>query len=341
MSDDCRVVPQTTSGVEGRTPSGHEEKEEIMTQKTGMTVAGENALTTEGWRGLLTTVRGMYPKASDEEFGLLVYQANRTNLDPLARQIFLVPRYDSKAGKFVSTIQTGIDGYRAISSRAGNDAGIDEPLYDEGRTQFEMIAGGRSKPTTATVTVYKLVSGVRVPYKATAEWSAYCPGKDAGAFMWKKMPFLMLAKCAEALARRMAWPDSLSGVYVDAEMHQANGVVEAEEVTAPKVEAPKIEAPKPQEKKKDPPATSVVKKDEPPSQPSKDAMNKFRDIPKMMVEAKDDEQRVQMMKEIFETLCKNDEELSAAYKSFHSGDPGIILNAKVFNAKEAVRKGHK
>ncbi len=144
--------------------------------------------------------------ASNDELALFLNQCRRTGLDPFARQIYLVKR----KGKMV--VQTGIDGYRLIADRTGLYAGNDDPVFDD-----ENASG---IPSKASVTVWKMVSGVRCPFTATARWSQYCP--DAGQdFMWKKMPHVMLGKCAESLALRKAFPQELSGLYTSDEMEQA------------------------------------------------------------------------------------------------------------------------
>ena len=153
--------------------------------------------------------------ATDEEFRLFLYTSQRTGLDPLTKQIHLVRKKVKQAeGSFktVMTIQTGIDGYRAIADRTGQLAGIDDPVYD---TEEAL------SPKKATVTVYKMINHQRCPFTATARWKEYYPGETHG-FMWSKMPYLMLGKCAEALALRKAFPNDLSGIYTNEEMHQAD-----------------------------------------------------------------------------------------------------------------------
>jgi hypothetical protein len=125
----------------------------------------------------------------------------------------MVKRWNSQAGREVAVIQTGIDGYRLIADRTGKLAGISDVEYEE----FD------DRPRKATVTVKKIVGGQIQEFTATARWSEYVQSKKDGTpnGMWAKMPFLMLGKCAEALALRKAFPADLSGVYTNEEMMQA------------------------------------------------------------------------------------------------------------------------
>jgi len=148
--------------------------------------------------------------ATDLELGLFLHACKRTGLDPLMKQIYAIKRKDRASGKEVMAIQTGIDGYRLIADRTGHYAGSDEPTY---------LIAEDGWPDVASVTVYKIVAGVRCPFSASARWKEYCQELSP---MWKKMPFLMLAKCAEALALRKAFPAELSGVYTHEEMMQAD-----------------------------------------------------------------------------------------------------------------------
>lgn len=157
---------------------------------------------------------------SDDQLSLFLHQAQRTGLDPLSKQIHCVLRWNSQQNRHDMSIQVAIDGYRLIADRTGKYAGSDDYLFDEGLTQYEHIVSKRGVPLTATVTVYKLVGGLRVPFTSTTQWDAYFPGDKMG-FMWKKMPYLMLGKTAEALALRKAFPAELSGIYVQEEMQQA------------------------------------------------------------------------------------------------------------------------
>lgn len=141
--------------------------------------------------------------------------AKISGLNPFLRQIYFVKR------KGVGTIQVGIDGYRSLADRTGCYAGNDDPIFEY----------KDDKPISAAVTVYKMVDHQRCAFTATARWSHYYPGEKM-AFMWDKMPELMLGKCAEALALRKAFPAQLSGLYTHEEMEQANGLDPAKEVTS-------------------------------------------------------------------------------------------------------------
>lgn len=162
--------------------------------------------------------------ASDDELRLFVQVCKGANLNPFLRQVHLVPRWDSKLGAEVRAIQVGIDGFRAVAESSGAYAGNDDPIFDGEHeipyTKYENKKPIDSKltvPAKATVTVYKLMDGQRYGFTATARWEEYYPGQKMG-FQWHIRPYLMLGKCAEALALRKAFPKLLSGMYAAEEM---------------------------------------------------------------------------------------------------------------------------
>jgi len=172
--------------------------------------------------------------ATDTELQLFLYVAKKTGLDPLTRQIHFVKRkvWDKTLNSYREqmTIQTGIDGFRTVAERSHSLAGIDDAVYD---------SEDEAQPKKATVTVYRLVQNQRVGFTATARWTEYAQTtKEGPTFMWKKMPYLMLAKCAEALALRKAFPQDLSGIYTDDEMQQADVQKEPIDNFLPPIESP-------------------------------------------------------------------------------------------------------
>lgn len=156
--------------------------------------------------------------ATDTELKMFVAMAQKLGLDPLSKQIHCVKRRVKQAdGQWVDamTIVVGIDGYRLVADRTGRYCPGRAPTYeydDDGRV------------TSATAYVLKLAGGAWHEVSAIAFWDEYAQTNKDGAptAMWAKMPRLMLAKCAEALVLRRAFPAELSGVYTEDEMAQAS-----------------------------------------------------------------------------------------------------------------------
>ena len=144
------------------------------------------------------------------------HQAKRSGLDPFRREIYMITRKTKNGPK--ATIQTGIDGFYKIADRVtrqtGGTWGIPETLWCGPDGQWRDVWLEETPPAAAKVTVER--NGSRFTTVATsAEY-------NAGSPMWQKMPARMIAKCAEALAIRRAFPDDLSGLYTSEEMAQAD-----------------------------------------------------------------------------------------------------------------------
>ena len=154
-------------------------------------------------------------QADAGDLAFFFHQAQRTGLDPFARQIYMINR----GGRW--GIQTSIDGFRIIAQRSGQYAGQTAPYWCGDDGVWKDVWLSNTPPTAAKIGVYR--SNFAEPTWAIARWESYAVMNNP---IWKKMPDVMLAKCAESLALRKAFPNDLSGIYTDEEMSQVDVIVE-------------------------------------------------------------------------------------------------------------------
>jgi phage recombination protein Bet len=162
---------------------------------------------------------------TDDEFALFMTTAHRLGLDVFSKQIYAIkrPTWDQQARQMVDklTIQVGIDGFRAVAERTGQLDGHDGPYWCGPDGAWKDVWLDKEPPCAAKVLVYR--KGSSRPFAGVATYDSYAQtNKDGKANRtWSQMPDVMLAKCAEALALRKAFPSQLSGVYAPEEMGQA------------------------------------------------------------------------------------------------------------------------
>lgn len=164
------------------------------------------------------TWKGPQPDAPAGVIEAFLMQCRRTQLDPGARQIYAA----EMGGKW--TVLISIDGFRLIADRTGLYRGKKETLWCGPDGIWVDVWLSDQPPAAAKVAVMR--EGFSEPLVAVATYAGYCPRDNKTKALkpsgqWDTNPSNQLAKCAEMLALRQAFPNDLSGLYGTEEMDQA------------------------------------------------------------------------------------------------------------------------
>lgn len=161
------------------------------------------------------------PDLTVDEFAMFLHYCKFAGLNPFLKQVYATKRN----GRV--TFQTGIDAFRARADETGKYAGQLGPFWCGTDGKWLDVWLSKEPPEAAKVGVLR--SDFREAIWAIAKYAEYVQmtkDENSGAYrpnaMWKKMPANQLAKCAEALAIRKAFPEKLGGLYTDDEMQQAD-----------------------------------------------------------------------------------------------------------------------
>lgn len=177
---------------------------------------------------------------SKAELRLFQHKARTAQLDPLTSQIYVVP-FNTKVGNsWVTKYQavTSIDGLRLIAQRSNKYQGQTQPEFysKEAGAWTDVWISSDVEPNPYACRVGVLHADFKEPLFGLAHWSEYVKETKTGEVtkFWKEKPSIMIAKCAEALALRKAFPNDTSGLYTEEEVDRSIVQVEqVEEISKP------------------------------------------------------------------------------------------------------------
>lgn len=158
----------------------------------------------------------LYPGASTESVRMVLAYCQAAQLDPMQKPVHIVPMWDSNSRSMRDVVMPGINMYRIQAMRSGQCAGISEPEFGPDKTQ---VVGHVEVtfPEWCRVTVKRrLPTGEIAEFTAVERWLenyAIKGGKEKDQSpnaMWCKRVYGQIAKCAQAQALRIAFPEFAS-----------------------------------------------------------------------------------------------------------------------------------
>lgn len=204
-------------------------------QREGALVTAEQA---EAIRTALKS--SLYPGASDASVDMVLAYCKAAGLDPMQKPVHIVPMWDGKTKQMRDVVMPGIGLYRTNAARTGQFAGMSEPEF--GPMVTERLGGKEvTFPEWCKVTAYRqLPSGHVAEFTAVEYWVenyAIKGGKEQDQSpnaMWSKRVRGQIAKCAQAQALRMAFPEATGAGPTAEEME--GKAIEGEATTVARVE---------------------------------------------------------------------------------------------------------
>ncbi len=155
----------------------------------------------------------LYPGAALSSIKMVIGYCKAAGLDPLQKPCHIVPMYDRNVQGMRDVIMPGVGLYRTQAARSGQLAGISEPEFGP-MVEFDLDHQKISVPEWGRVVVKRqMANGAIAEFAAVEYWIenyAVKGGKEksiAPNTMWQKRPRGQIAKCAQAQALRMAFPE--------------------------------------------------------------------------------------------------------------------------------------
>lgn len=133
------------------------------------------------------------------------------------------PTVENESAEDQWTLQSSIDFFRATAESSSEYAGQEDALWCGPDGKWVDVWLSDTNPTAARIGVLR--NNFVQPLRSVALFKEYY-GDGAQSVFAKRMPAAAIAKCAEALAIRRAFPSKLSGIYIAEEMEQADRVIE-------------------------------------------------------------------------------------------------------------------
>jgi phage recombination protein Bet len=171
--------------------------------------------TTQQDAGSLVAVmqNSLYPGASKGSVELVLDYCRAAKLDPLQKPVHIVPMWDRASNSMRDVIMPGVGLYRTQAARSGQLAGISEPEFGP-MVEFDLDRTKINVPEWCRVVVKRqMANGAIAEFAAVEYWIenyAVKGGKEksiAPNTMWQKRPRGQIAKCAQAQALRIAFPE--------------------------------------------------------------------------------------------------------------------------------------